>query len=432
MKNGIKLLWLASIGVAFFSGYYLKPLTQQTAVVASQENNKALLTNDFQDVFTEKSTPVISPSAKTTITDQTKPRVFIEDVVAKLKSFSLNPNTFDLSTLAETYLLIKDLDEEQILATLSEFGNDLSDPKNRMSLMLLMNKYGEVNPENAIDYANNNIAKKQTKKMTIETIISSWAKQDPNAAYNWYQRNEKSDLNEQSFALVSIFKSFANINLNGAIDKIYALKNKSKDTNMALIGITASLQSTEDFQTMLTRSDEFENKGIKNQIIGSWAAKDPQEASQWLDSIDDNKEKIILQAKVFSTWIHSDPQEAADWYLNQANEDKSQKYANKIVSSWGRNNPEDALYWLNQQPSINNDKTIATLIASSAYNNPDFAISNIELLSNTKDKKNVSWSIYRSLKYKDKEKAAEFLASSPYKEEIQSPINPKYQKKKHN
>jgi len=81
--------------------------------------------------------------------------------------------------------------------------------------------------------------------------------------------------------------------------------------------------------------------------------------------------------------------------------------------------PNEALNWLEQQTTFDTQTSTVKLLSSSTFSNPNFAVENLELLSNDKDKTNVSLDIYQALERSSTNKAADFLASSPYKNEIE-------------
>jgi hypothetical protein len=336
-------------------------------------------------------------------------------------------NNMNMAGIGKAYLMINDFSQQDLTKALEELENTANRPENSSLLSLLLSKYAEKNPQGSIDYINEHLTSLQSKMSAMSSVIAVWSNNDPLSAYDWFVSQEKyqdkgDSLRSSSMGLYSIFSGLAKHNFHDAIDKLIETSSNSDNNFMALNGMVNVLTTKDEFEELMNRTSELEDVRLKNSVIYSWARRDPQEAIEWIDSSDATQEKEKLQEEVLSSWMSTEPLEAANWYLANAEPNKKQAHTDKIVSKWSRNSPETALDWLNQQTEIDLDKSTTKLLRTSAFQHTDFAINNLSLLENDKDKLDVSISIHMTLERNNKKKAAEFIEQSSIKEALQKKI----------
>jgi len=256
------------------------------------------------------------------------------------------------------------------------------------------------------------------------SVISSWAKDDPISAYYWYVDPNNSYASDNTFSsvgLLSIFNGLATQDTNDAFTKLTELDSSGLSTRMAAMGVSQAIENKEDFIQFIERSDELDNKNIKDSFISSWVLKNPAEVIEWSETIVEKEQQKKMQSTIFMNWSQAEATNAANWYIGTASESESEKQSNttKIIKMWGMSEPNAALNWLDQQTSFDTQKPMVELLNSTTYFNTKFAIKNLDRLTSDKDKLNVSYGIYQSLERNSIKKAADFLLSSPYKEEIE-------------
>jgi hypothetical protein len=433
MNNGIKILWLISVGAAFFLGYFVNP-----TVKSNQGNTLQLIEQpktEGGNTQTQANTPVkeTTQQRKLTIATQAKPdlSILVYDLKNLLGGSQLS---IDMASIAEAYGLIENLTKDELLTTLNLMKGELSKQENLQLLSLLAGRLATLGPIEAVNFIENNIGVPQVRITAMMSALSSWVKDDPVSAYYWYidpNNGHESNNTFSSIGLLSIFNGLGSQDANGAFDKLTELDSSGKDTMMAAMGFSQSLENKEDFVQFLERSDEIDNLKIKDAILSSWVLKNPLETIEWSDSIEGKGQQKKIQSTIFTSWSSSEPTNAANWYIEKADESEKQSHANKIIQKWSMVDPNAALTWLDQQTTFDIQKPIVKLLSSSTYNNPTFAIDNLERLTNAKDKADISFSVYQSLERSSMTKAKKFLASSPYKKEIirQQQSFKKYSKK---
>ena len=190
--------------------------------------------------------------------------------------------------------------------------------------------------------------------------------------------------------------------------------------------ITTLLDWDLNFIELLDQTKDLDNQKVKTSVLQNWVMRNPQEATAWVETIEDVDKKKKYNQQVLNGWMNSNPQEAAEWYLDKA-EDK-QKAVDYVTQQWSWRNPTAAMEWTETQEGLDQQKSISNIIEWSIYQNPQFAISNLDKITDEKKQRKISERIYSQLKSQRKSKAEEFLASSSYKDHLTK----KFSKKKEN
>jgi len=428
MKNGIIVFWIISLVCAFFLGQQYDKKPTQSEPEIDSHINQPIIKNEIKEPNSFASK--IETSKIITINDKEFSQVddvpLMIDIVSTLKSkFGNNPMAYDIVAIATSYDLIKELNEDEILEALSLLDADANPAMISMPLNLLLSRYAEINPESSMRYIENSVSNTQKKNMAMFTIISTWAKNSPLEAYDWYEKSTRNNSNSSkinSFTLPTIFTSLAQNNLPDAIDKLSDLTGQANKARMAVLGITNTLSEPEDFINLIERTGLLEDNQIITSIVNHWAMKDPQETIQWLETNENIENKDELERNILTTWMSSKPKQAADWYVANADDTNKQQYANNVVENWAYRNPQAALSWINEQSEIDAEQSIVKLLNVSAYSDVNFVLENFDKISSDKEKESLSVTIYSSLRRQSKTKAEEFLAASPYKQTLEKTI----------
>ncbi|WP_281558431.1 hypothetical protein [Thalassomonas sp. RHCl1] len=439
MKKGLFALWPASLALAFLLGYQLSPAPQSqtsgqqpTFAQSRVQSNTAtqLAGNNEQSV----STALV---VKQTASPSAPAPAEVKDSLVQIKSLLGDGNMLmDMEGIAQSYLLVQTFSEQDVLESLSLLKNELEQANNMMPLMLILGRYAELNPQQAIAFTEDNISSSQTKMAAMASVIGAWSKQDPQGAYNWYLNSQENNPNQGAFSansagLMAIFNGLANQDLDDAISKLADISGHKNNTMMAVSGITSAFTDKEQFAHFLEQTKALDDRRIQSSVLSTWTMKNPQDTVAWLDNIENEEDKKALQQEVLGSWMFTQPLAAASWYISQADEQDKQSASEQIISQWGRNDPSATLNWLEQQVDIDNETSAKILLETSVYEHPDFVIEHLERLSDDKDKQQLSFNIYQALERESEQKAANFLASSPYRESLENQID-EYQQRQAN
>ncbi|MCM8542128.1 MAG: hypothetical protein NE328_17800 [Lentisphaeraceae bacterium] len=422
MKSSIIAVWALSTGIAFYAGYSTRSTNTENSQKEFSESAKK--NSDLKESVSRETSDSTSGKQRrinTTASNRPPVNVVLADLKALLGETGMM--SMDMASLAESYNLVKNLNEEELLEALNQMQGNLNNPSTMMPLMLILGQYANVNPLNAMAFYENNITSPQTKMVALSGILSSWSKNDPEGAYEWYQDKGSKDssggmMGGSSFSLVYIFQGLAKKDLNATIDKLKSLDNSGFQAQMAASGIASSLRTKEDFVGFIEKTKDLDNVQIRNSVLQNWLLRNPTETVEWVDSMEDKDEKKKYKDQVLSGWMMSNPKEAADWYIAKAEGKDKQASADKVIQRWSFSNPKAAMEWLETQDGLDSQKSIKTLFESASFSNPGFVTENLDQLTDDKDKKTVSQKIYQSLLRQNKKKAEEFLEESPYKEDL--------------
>jgi hypothetical protein len=61
--------------------------------------------------------------------------------------------------------------------------------------------------------------------------------------------------------------------------------------------MTGELTDKAEFADFIAKTSEFDDKSARDGAIRIWAMKNPQEMTDWLDTIDNSQDKTALQEK---------------------------------------------------------------------------------------------------------------------------------------
>ncbi|MCJ8321747.1 MAG: hypothetical protein MJK12_19080 [Colwellia sp.] len=428
MNKQLGLLWGLSLLITFYLGFSYHSLSsaqqddikaQNSTVTALKllENNPlaqgSITTSDqIKNAINKRANK--APATKTTNITQS---------LAEIKS--LLGNGMDMAGSAKAYIMISAFSEQDLLLSLEQLENTANQPGNTSLLSLLLSKYAEKSPQESLAYIDHHLTSVQSKVAATMSVVAVWARNDALASYDWFvnQNNDNGGtFTNNKMALYAIFSELTKQDFHGAIDKLIDISDGSGNNYIAVHGMATALTTKDEFAELMDRTHELVDRRLKDSVINSWVTRSPQEAIEWIETVDDTEEKTKLQEGVLSNWMISEPAKAANWYLSNAEPTEKQSYADKIIDKWSYNNPKTALDWLSQHPEIDQEKSTTILLKSSVYRNTDFVINNLNLLSDDKDKLDLSISIHRALNRNNKTKAAEFVAQSTIKEALEKKI----------
>ena len=418
-------MWIITLAVAYGLGYnspFSKGFSDKPNPVANER---------FQNQTSETKTEIKSA----TITSQDDSNFDIDKISTELKSLlSSQEIGLDIEALFRSHELLKSLSEQQLVEVLRTLAPSLSQSKKLGPLLLIFGRYAELNPKGAISYIRDDFALSRLKVAILSSVISKWSKTDPTAAYDWTKEQILNNhtagrITSDSYGLTTIFGYLAKQDLYDALEKLMEIANYGANTEMAIIGISNTLKHQDEFIALLENPAVVENKRGKEKALTLWVNINPQDATEWLDSNQYVTDKNKLQIEALTVWLKDDPLSAADWYMSKAKGSNRQKQADTIIYRWRSGEPQQKLDWLSNQTEIDLSRSTYAVLQSTVYTHPDFVIRNINLLSTDSEKLGLSIQIHSALSHRNKQAAANFLESSPLKDQINEQIRKRNQHK---
>jgi len=423
-----KGLWLVSVIIAFWLGI----MTSNTQLNETAEftEYKPNIDNAQKRLITSENAQFDEAGIKeiiqlTPLTDSFN----LVNVVQKISELNSDSSMFvtDIEKMSEVYQLLKMVPLEKTFELLDSLSISESDSTSMLAMGYLLGKYAEQDPQGALAYLSQGQLSEIAKVAGKTAIYGSWAKYDPDNAFDSYLEDSES-LDNNMFvntSIIPLLGAVAESNLDAAIEKLAVIKNKGLSTSMAVAGISASFTESYQYEQLINKMSSLKDNRLVKEAAYMWAAKKPAQAAQWLATYQDDEQKAELEHSVLSVWARTEFEQAANWYLanNASVEDRQQAVSNILKNTGFGVNPQKVLDWINNQPDIDNVQAVSTLLTNTSYSNPQFAELHIELLSDEKTKNRLAHSIYMSYKRQNTQKANDYLENSPYKLAISQKIN---------
>ena len=408
-KYIVTICWSVSVLAALFVGQAIKqPADYNYSDSVSNSKpemdteTKENTVEDFNQVQKEAA-PKPSP-VQTQKVPSMRP-ASINSLMADLENFySKNQyHNFDnYQNLADTWEKLKTLDEEQLYELYEQMEEVNEKGVNWNVARMLFSRMGELDPGRAIAFA---VSKKQA--YSVQGVLHNWSKDKPLEALTWITENKDSFSSSSRIDYYSLFNNVAKVDAEKALEGLKDF-DIAKQRN-ALRGILNTLETNEDFLKVIGQFDGFEDKESKlSAALFSWGQKSPKDAIAFAQTIESERQRKDAVRKVQSAWVRSNPEEAANWILE--NESSSSYGVSSIVNNWDWKKSDSLYNWIQKQedPAIR-DQASYNLISRYSYNNAELSKKALETIESADLRKKAVTHIYRSLRYKNKQAAAEFL-----------------------
>lgn len=428
MNKGLVVMWLGSLGLSFCAGYFMSQTTnvRNSNELTSQESKSEqtgsgkseIKRTTFTGIDSEKSSLTSSHSDSSHDNDTTQSTTQV-NVLAQLESLLSGDMTItpDLMALGESYLLLEDLPEAAVLEMLQELTLSPNGMRNRQVVDLLLTKLARTNPQEALKFANQNIKSPMGKITAIQSVVATWSKAAPEEALEWL-RDNKTGLsgNALNGVYMVAFGQLAKLDVHLALDQLSMLEDSPMTMMMAINGISANAESTEQFSLLMDKARDFPHQRAYSSIMTQWAFKDTQGAIEWVNQIENIEDKKRYKLALLSSWQYFESDKASDWFINSA-ENRDEAVAT-ILTTWALTDPKRALNWLQNTPNIDFQTHLSTLLGSSLYQHPNLVDDNLYLLEDLDDRQTFALRIYSTYKRQNPESASEYLRQSDYKDYI--------------
>ena len=271
----------------------------------------------------------------------------------------------DFDAIFSVWEIARDFSEDEVREALASIEG-VENMQLRMTLqMMLMNRWGKINGNAAMEHAmaaENN----QIKMMQVMGTLMSWTKEDPEAAFSWFEKN-KDSVGRGMYASAyegMIYQAMARHDLKRALDQVAKIDSASKKRT-ALTSIAQGIvEQPEKLQSFLQFLDDQNEPEVKKEVMSSaimnMAMNSPEAAKKYINTITDAKDKAAMVENVVRGLSYSDPETALKWGLEQAPDEASQaKVVSNTMSRWVAQDPKKAAAWYDQQPEhLKSDTTV--------------------------------------------------------------------------
>ena len=372
-------IWAASLGAAFFIGKSIQP--------ENQENTQN--SSSFSSASSSNKT-INSSSGTQSNTSSARARLEAAPMVRKGSSVEqivkdIAPSNDAIERNNALLALIDSLDPGDFASVVASF-RELGITRQRQGeYEMLLTAWAKVDPSQALDYASENTG----GAFAQNTILSTWAVTNPDAAIAWAEANHENK-DEANPWLVGVIEGIAANDIPRATSLMETLP-RSEERGRALRNLVSRLSAT-DPEEAKTWAGSVEDEGLRSAAYAytaeSLASNDPAEAAAWLAEIGNVDALNRVGEEIVGDWFRDSPEDAKNWVVNLPAEAMSEA-AEGIVGNVVRDNPVEAAEWLsdlaNSNPDTNFDSSIRELVSGSARQDPELAAVWVAGLSNTRD-----------------------------------------------
>ena len=346
----------------------------------------------------------------------------VKSIIAKARA-KMQGGMMNTSGMMRALSMLDGLDDDQLVAALEEVDRSIRDPQQKMMFgMMLLARWAESDGPAALAYTDEHFTSKNPMMAGMRmSVVSAWAQSDPEAAWNWYQKEDDSNQTSgifggKSMALMGIIASMANQDVDLAFDRLQSIEGV-QERQMAIQGLGQAIWNEDKRGAILARIEDIEDPSEKSQmrsaVMTQWAMIDPEGALEWSANLEDGERSTVVKQIAQSlTW--SDPQRAGELMLSEAKtpDERSSAYASSI-STWAYNDPNGAGEWLaKQDQGADLDQARHQFSNSIAQKDPDSAMAWANAVKDEELRERAVKSVYMQWAGRDRDRAEAALSGS--------------------
>lgn len=286
-----------------------------------------------------------------------------------------------------------------------------------VKLLKVVRDWGIKHPEDALEYALS-IERRGTRNSAIGGVLGSWAKDDPDAAYEWFKSESASDPYYLEGQTRSLFNSLASKNVSEALSKVWGLPSENMK-RMALgtvAGRMISLGRERDVLSLYNTLDSAADKKLVfDVVLQSMGRYEPVYLGRWVSSMEDKRARSKGLDVLMSVWANDHPRSAAEWVSSElsADADRARQIA-KVTGAWVKESPSEAADWLLGMfpPSSQTDPAVGAFARAVMSESPGYAGTWSFAVTNPDQRWKLMEEIGAAWLKKDRVKAVEFIQST--------------------
>ena len=284
----------------------------------------------------------------------------------------------------------------------------------------VLQSWASVDPENAAKYFSENPREFATMGFGpggggpggdsgASVIASEWAKLDPEAALAWANTLNGRD---KSAALNSVISEMAAKDPTKAAQVAATLTG---DDQIRAYSEIAEKWSSTDFAAaeawIQTLPAESRDRALAS-ALETLALTDPEGAAAKVASLPEGRERDGAIEDIAGPWARKDPAAAAAWVSQQTTEDMDDAIR-AVIGPWAGQDSAAALTWIQSQPQGElRDEATATYIWSNRSADPQTSIQLAETISDEGTRNRSLWMSYNTWLREDRETAAAAVQNS--------------------
>ena len=401
------VFWLASLGAAYYFGTQQASSVRKSpqgsqAVRASQGGNGLNGMGGAADRDPEGGEQPASVGA------EKAGDIDVPSLIARIRTqVGSGPGMmYNPSAMMKAMAPLADLSVAQVREALVEVEATVTNPQQKMMFYsLLLGRLAETEGAEAMAYVEQNV-EGNVKGPIAMSVIGTWARMEPDAAWKWYLENRDTDSSQVMMGFgqaTAIFAGMAAQDLDGAFQRLEQLDDLERA--QAITGIaTGGAWDPEFREDLLQRARSLpadSRKNLYQGILGQWVMSDADSALEWLNALD-SEERQPLAQQAGTMLMMVDPERGAGFMLENVTEAQRPVTYSSIVAQWAQRDPNAAGEWLNEQPDgAHLDIARATFAGTVAGRDPYSAMEWAKTVSEENQRRGAIRQVYAQWKRKD-------------------------------
>lgn len=366
----IGCLWAVSVVTAYFLGSSGTPVASLPGSAAHRSNiSGSSETENGADP--KRAGRVVESFSSSEIRPGDEKNVQSIVARARVEMSSGISGMMNLSGMLRAMAPFADLDPAQLQEALKEVEDTVREPQAKMMLYsLLLGQWAETDGAAAMAYAEKHVkGKGQFESGTKFSVLGSWSRADPDAAWRWFQQQREKSSGDMTMrpAVMALFTGMAARDLDSAVARLEMLEPEERQ--MAIAGITSTGWSETSRQRLLDRAQSLDpelRKQIQGNVVRNWTMTDPEGAVKWMKTRAP-AEQPELRSSIGQMLMMSDPQKGAQLLTEGVAEKDLPRTYDTIVGQWAHRDPKASGEWLTKQPQgaelDNARRTYAAIVA---------------------------------------------------------------------
>jgi hypothetical protein len=283
----------------------------------------------------------------------------------------------DPKTQFLTHLLLNRWGQEDPDAAFASLGN-LSAERNGSQANAVLAGLAASNPQRAVawltDPENNAQHQPWMGHSLAQTLAEEWSRQDPQAALAWAASLEPGEL--QTGAYAGVIGSILDTDPQRAASLAMELQSDDRSKLLGRVATTWAEQAPESAIEWVETLQGADRQATMSEALASWAHAAPQSAASYVSSLPET-ERGEHVGSVARAWAEQAPAEAAHWLGAQPNGQSKAEAMGHVMWNWTSQDPEAASTWLSEQPPGESfDRGVAGLAkaATHAFDDPEAGV----------------------------------------------------------
>jgi hypothetical protein len=209
----------------------------------------------------------------------------------------------------------------------------------RMALNDMSKIWVMRDPLAAIDhFESSSLASESQRMVGLSVALMEWGKVAPQEA--WGRYNTIPLMAEDSSVATEILSSWAEIDPQGASEKIAGLVNSGSDqAHMGNLAVAALLAEPE---------------GIIEDVAEAAQLERMEDARLWLEALPvESVTRSVATSRLMSSWLSLDPQAASQWLVDQPESEARTNGIRSMANAITVEDPESAVMWAMELPQGN-------------------------------------------------------------------------------